>query len=65
MEAHSAIKLSCDIYFYTLGQRLGIERSPVTRACSASALLTGIDITGDRRSPIPTSEWSKKVRKQP
>ncbi len=65
VEAHSAIKLSCDIYFYTLGQKMGIEKIARYARLFGLGSLTGIDIQGEKRGNVPDPEWSEKVRKQP
>lgn len=60
-----AIRESCDVYFYTLGQELGIER--IARYARALHLGegTGIDITGEKPGLVPDAEWSRRVRKIP
>jgi penicillin-binding protein 2 len=65
VEAHSAIKLSCDIYFYTLGQKLQIESIARYARLFGLGSLTGIDIQGEKRGNVPDKAWSEKVRKQP
>jgi penicillin-binding protein 2 len=63
--AHSAIKLSCDIYFYTLGQKMGIEKIARYARLFGLGSQTGIDIQGEKRGNVPDPAWSEKVRKQP
>ena len=65
VDAHSAIKLSCDVYFYTLGQKMGIEHIARYARLFGLGSLTGIDIEGEKRGVVPDPEWSEKARKQP
>jgi len=60
---HSAIAQSCDVYFYGVADRLGIDRlhEYLTKFGLGSA--TGIDIGGERKGLVPSREWKKKVFK--
>ena len=62
MDARSAIKNSCDVYFYTLGQKMGIERIARYARIFGLEQLTGIDIKGEKKGLVPDQEWSQKVR---
>lgn len=63
VDARGALKNSCDIYFYTLGQRMGIEKIAEYSRIFGLGKLTGIDIKGEKKGLVPDSEWSQKVRK--
>ena len=65
VDGHLALKLSCDVYFYTLGQKMGIEKIARYSRLFGFGALTGIDIEGEKKGNVPDPEWSKKVRKQP
>jgi len=62
MDARSAIKNSCDVYFYTLGQKLGIERIARYARIFGLGELTGIDIGGEKKGLVPDSAWSLEAR---
>ncbi len=62
---HSALKLSCDVYFYQLGQRLGIERIAKYARLFGLGTATGIDLAGEKAGLVPDPAWSLAVRKQP
>jgi penicillin-binding protein 2 len=62
MDARSAIKNSCDVFFYTLGQKLGIERIARYARIFGLESTTGIDIRGEKRGLVPDQAWSQKVR---
>src|SRR5688500_13688271 len=63
VDLHQAIKQSCDVYFYTLGQRLGIERIGKYARLFGWGELTGIDMAGEKEGLVPGEEWSQRVRK--
>ena len=65
VNAHSALKLSCDTYFYTLGQRMGIERIARYARLFGLGSATGIDISGEKRGLVPDPAWSLAARKHP
>jgi penicillin-binding protein 2 len=61
--AHNALKLSCDVYFYTLGQRLGIEKIAAYSRLLGLGSITGVDIEGEKKGLVPDTAWSESVRK--
>ena len=65
VNAHLALKLSCDVYFYTLGQKLGIEKIARYARMFGLGSATGIDISGEKKGLVPDPAWSEKERKQP
>lgn len=65
VNAHLALKLSCDVYFYTLGQKMGIERIARYARLFGLGSPTGIDISGEKRGLVPDPEWSLAARKHP
>jgi len=65
VNAHLALKLSCDVYFYTLGQKMGIEKIARYARLFGFGSPTGIDIQGEKHGLVPDPEWSEKARKQP
>ncbi len=60
-----AIRYSCNIYFYNLGRRLGIETIADYAQRMGLGAKTGIDIPGEKEGLVPTPEWKKRVRKVP
>lgn len=55
-----SLKESCDIYYYDLGERLGIDR--LAEMCRRFGLgdATGIGLQGEKKGLIPTTEWKLK-----
>ncbi|MDM8521973.1 penicillin-binding protein 2 [Desulfococcaceae bacterium HSG8] len=55
-----AIALSCDVFFYQVGQRLGVDRlAKYANACGLGAR-TGINLDHEARGLVPSSGWKKK-----
>ncbi len=56
-----ALVESCDVYFYRLGMRLGVDRiSKFAMACGFGKP-TGIDLPHEKGGLIPTREWKEKT----
>lgn len=56
-----AIEQSCDIYFYDLVYRMGIDRMHNFLAKFGFGQRTGIDLYGERRGLLPSRDWKRKV----
>jgi penicillin-binding protein 2 len=55
-----AIAQSCDVYFYQLGIRLGLDRLSDFMTRLGLSERTGIDVPGERRGLFPTAAWYDK-----
>jgi penicillin-binding protein 2 len=65
VDVHQALAHSCDVFFYHLGQKLGIERIAKYARLFGLGSPTGIDIQGEKRGLVPDPAWSLKYRKIP
>ena len=65
VNVRDALKHSCDVFFYRLGERLGIEKIARYARLFGLGSPTGIDIRGEKSGLVPDAEWSEKVRKMP
>lgn len=54
-----AITQSCDVYFYTVGSRLGLDRLAQYARRLGMGAKTNIDLPNERAGLIPTSEWKE------
>lgn len=59
-----AVAQSCDIYFYQLANRLGIDRMHSFLSQFELGERTGIDLPGERRGILPSREWKRERFKQ-
>lgn len=55
-----AIEQSCDVYFYELAYRMGIEAMHDFLAKFGFGEETGIDLLGERKGLLPSAEWKKQ-----
>lgn len=56
-----AIEQSCDVYFYDLAYRMGINRFHNFLAKFGFGQKTGIDLYGERSGLLPSRDWKRKV----
>ncbi len=56
-----AIEQSCDVYFYELAHRLGINRMHDYLREFGFGDKTGIDLLGERSGLLPSKEWKRRV----
>ena len=59
MDLNGAITQSCDVYFYDLAYRVGIDRMSEFLAMFGFGVKTGIDSTGERNGLLPSREWKR------
>jgi len=57
VDFHRALRESCDVYFYKLGLRLGIDRIAEYSRKMGLGLPSGIQLGNERAGLIPTREW--------
>jgi penicillin-binding protein 2 len=60
-DLHKAIVDSCDVFFYTLGQRLGIDRIHEYATGLGLGRRTGIDLPSEEPGLVPSEEWVQRV----
>ncbi|HTD51455.1 MAG TPA: penicillin-binding protein 2 [Thermoanaerobaculia bacterium] len=57
-----AIKVSCDVYFYNLGRRLGIDRIAEIAQGFGFGKATGVDLPYEKEGLVPSEEWAVEKR---
>ncbi len=57
---HRALRESCDIYFYKVGKRLGVDRIARYAKMFGLGRKTGIDVGQERTGLVPTRRWKLK-----
>lgn len=68
---HGAVDLkygitqSCDVYFYKLALRIGIDRLHEFMTRLGFGMRTGVDLDGETAGLFPSREWKEKRRRQP
>jgi penicillin-binding protein 2 len=64
VDLHRAIVQSCDVYFYTLGKLLGIEKLAYFAKHLGLGARTGVDLPGEDPGLVPSPEWVQKAFKR-
>ncbi len=60
-----ALQASCDVYFYSAGVQLGIEKLAYWSGHFGLGHPTGIELPHETAGVNPSPEWKKRVLKQP
>ncbi len=60
VDLKQAIIQSCDVYFYVVGQRLGVDRIHDYANRFGLGHATGIDLYHERPGLVPSTAWKKK-----
>lgn len=65
MDMTTAIEQSCDVWFYDVARRVGVDR--IAAVCRRLGLgeATGIELLGERGGLIPTRQWKREALNQP
>jgi penicillin-binding protein 2 len=61
LDLHGGIKNSCDVYFYEVARRAGVDRIARMAHRLGFGAATGIDIPAERKGLMPTREWKLKT----
>jgi len=61
VDLHSGIVHSCDVFFYNVGQRLGIDKIFFYGSGLGLGRRTGIDLPGEEPGLMPSEEWVQRV----
>jgi penicillin-binding protein 2 len=64
LDMRMAIGKSCDVYFFRVADRLGIERMAPFMTAFGYGVLTGIDIPGEKPGLYASPEWKKQAFKR-
>jgi penicillin-binding protein 2 len=60
VDMRHAIEKSCNVYFYTLGNMLGVDRIHEWAQKLGLAGKTGIDLPNEQESLVPSTEWKMR-----
>ncbi|MDE5832813.1 MAG: penicillin-binding protein 2 [Desulfovibrio sp.] len=65
MNMESSLINSCDVYYYIMADRMGIDKiEQFAKACGFGSV-TGIDLPHEKSGLVPSKEWKKKRFKIP
>jgi penicillin-binding protein 2 len=63
VDMRSAISRSCDVYFYRVAEKMGIDHMHEFMSAFGYGELTGIDIPGEKPGLYASPEWKRRVFK--
>lgn len=61
VDLHRGIQQSCDVFFYEVAKRLGIDRMHAAAVKLGLGQPTGIEIPGERGGCMPSAAWKEKT----
>jgi penicillin-binding protein 2 len=64
IDMRHAIQQSCDVYFYTVASKLGIDRMHDFMTLFGFGDVSGIDIPGEKPGLMPSTEWKRHAYKK-
>jgi penicillin-binding protein 2 len=59
-----ALEQSCNTYFYTVGNMLGVDRIHKWASLLGLGEMSGIDLPNELKGLVPSSEWKQRVMKE-
>jgi len=57
-----ALQHSCDIYFYQMGQKVGVDKISQMAAKLGFGAPTGVGIVGEKSGLLPSREWKRREK---
>ncbi len=61
---HAGIVHSCDVYFYTIGSKMGIDNISFYGDIAGFGHLTGIDLPHEKEGLMPSEKWKLRTQRQ-
>jgi penicillin-binding protein 2 len=62
VDMRQALERSCNVYFYTLGNMLGIDRMHKWASALGLGVMSGIDLPHETLGLMPSTAWKKTTR---
>jgi penicillin-binding protein 2 len=64
VDVHRALVHSCNVFYYLLGKKVGIDAISKYAKMFRVGEITGIDIPGESRGNPPSAEWKQRIHKE-
>ncbi len=64
VDLHRGIAQSCDVFFYNVGNRLGIDNIAKYADMAGFGHKTGIDLPGEMTGVVPSTAWKMRLFRQ-
>ncbi len=59
IDLHRAIAESCDVYFYTIANMIGVDKINKWATALGMGVLSGIDLPNEVQGLVPSTEWKR------
>jgi penicillin-binding protein 2 len=59
VDLRRAIEQSCDVYFYTIGNMVGIDKINKWATALGLGVITGIDLPNEAQGLVPSTQWKR------
>lgn len=64
VNVHQAIAASCDVFFYNVGNKMGIDRIYEYAHMAGLGERTGVDLPNEAKGLVPSTEWKQRTARQ-
>ena len=64
VNVHAGIVHSCDVFFYTVGNKLGIDNIAEYAEQAGLGKKTGIDLPGEAEGLMPSTKWKLRTQRE-
>ena len=64
VDFNKAIVESCDVYFYQLGNHMGVDTIEKYASIFGLGNVTGIDLPSEKKGLVPSTQWKLAARKE-
>jgi len=64
MDLAHAIENSCDVYFYTVGNMLGVDKINKWATLLGLGVKSGIDLPNEKQGLVPSTQWKRERMKE-
>jgi penicillin-binding protein 2 len=64
MDLAHAIQNSCDVYFYTVGNMLGVDKINKWATLLGLGVKSGIDLPNEKTGLVPSTAWKREKQKE-
>lgn len=64
IDLRHAIEQSCDVYFYTVANMVGVDKINKWATALGLGVKSGIDLPNEVQGLIPSTEWKQRVKKE-
>jgi penicillin-binding protein 2 len=64
VDLNHAIEQSCDVFFYTVANMIGIDKIHKWASLLGLGEISGVDVPGELIGLVPSTEWKRRVMKE-